>query len=612
MIVAGACSLAAPSVAAGAVSPLPVSDYSVRSTCPPPGPGEASCLAQELIPETAEARAHTHPLGMTQSTAIRPDSAAGGDFGFRPQDLHSAYQLPTSAPSPQTIAVVDAYNDLNAEADLGVYDTEFGLPPCTRENGCFRQVNEHGETRNLPFPQSQEALTAAEARCKDEALEKACEEVETAKGWTEEISLDIEVAHATCQSCQMVLVEASSTYYPAFEAAESTAVSQGANEVSNSWGGREPSGNPPAFNHPGVVITASSGDGGYLNWDAENRFESPLFPASSPDVIAVGGTRLKLNGGTWQSETVWNGYGADGGGCSLKFNAQPWQSSVSDWSAVGCGEKRAVADVSADADPYTGVAVYDSQPDEEGKTWRAVGGTSLSSPLIASVFALAGGAHEVSYPAKTLYENEISSPASLHDIVSGSNGECTEPPVEKGASGCSASDEGASCSKHAICLAGPGYDGPTGVGTPDGIGAFQPASEPPVQHQATAQGAASAAVTPTPSAAGTPAPLIPMVSALSLTPRAIAALNRTRPKISLVAFAFTLSAPARLHVTLAKHVRVRGHTRWQMLHVSLTISASRGRNTLRLNGHGTLAPGLYRLTLTPVHGAPRSTVFQIG
>ena len=180
---------------------------------------------------------------------------------------------------------------------------------------------------------------------------------------------------------------------------------------------------------------------------------------------------------------MWNGDGATGGGCSVVFTAQPWQQSVSDWSGVGCGAKRAVADVAADADPYTGLAVHDTSPEcqyryEEAKVkhvlyWCTIGGTSLASPLIASTFALAGGANSIEYPAKTLYENEVKSPASLHDVTVGSNGECTKPFSETGLSGCVTAEEAKSCASKAICVAGTGYDGPTGAGTPDGITAFK-------------------------------------------------------------------------------------------------------------------------------------------
>lgn len=630
--------LCAPAVAQGAVSPLPESDYSVRPACAAPAPGEAGCLALELVPQTAAARAHTHPLGITRSTPIRAATAAEGAFGFRPQDLHSAYALSAAAPSAQTVALVDAYNDPHAEADLGVYDKEFKLSECTTANGCFQQVNQKGESGvlSLPFPQTQQALEAEEAVCNAEVgeWEAACQEVEEAQGWATEISLDIEVAHATCPNCRIALVEAKSPAYLDFEAAEEAAVVKlKATEVSNSWGGEPLLADSSAFNHPGVVITASAGDAGYLNWDGPRPAEEKYadYPASSPHVVAVGGTRLSLAGGAWAGETVWNGHGAGGGGCSTTFAAQPWQLSVSDWSSVGCGVHRAVADVSADADPYTGVAVYDSGS-ECATGWCTFGGTSLASPLIASVFALAGGAHRVEYPAKTVYENAVEAPGSLHDVTTGSNGKCSNAPGPNGVSGCSAAEEAAaSCSSHLICLAASGYDGPTGVGTPDGLAAFAPSAESPKgpAKEATkeptkeapkpgvtssASGGQEVAKSGNSGSASSGANLVPAVqlSGLRLTLNAVVALNRGRPKVSLVAFSFMLNVPARVSVTLAVRVRVHGHARWRKLPYSLAITATRGRNSRHLTAHGSLVPGFYQLTLTPVRGKTRSMVFQIG
>ncbi len=467
-----------PAIALGShglpVAPLPASAYAVRSACPAPTPGHASCMALELVPETSAARTHTRPLGMSRRAPLTPKTgkatevcehatAAEGCYGLRPQDLHSAYGLPTTAPSNQTIALIDAYDDPAAEADLNVYDEEFHLPACTTANGCFTKVNEKGQAGPLP---------------------------ESEGGWSVEISLDIEIAHATCQNCHILLVESNEPSYTDLEAAEDTAVKMGASEISNSWAGSEPASESTAFDHPGVVIAAASGDYGYLNWQSQNLDARGTvgWPASSPDVVAVGGTRLSLTSeGAWAGETGWNGNGAAGSGCSEHYEAPLWQRELSNWSAVGCESKRAVADISADADPYTGVAFYDSATIVEKKgggygpiDWGTVGGTSLASPLIASTFALAGGSGGVEYPAKTLYENRVKSPASLHDIESGSNGECLKSfNYETGLSGCTAFEEAeSSCKSEAICLAGPGYDGPSGVGTPDGVGAFQPLVEP--------------------------------------------------------------------------------------------------------------------------------------
>lgn len=448
------------------VAPLPASDYALRSTCAAPEPGHAACMAVELVPQSAEAKAHARPLGRprriplarTAGEVCSPPSAAEGCYGLRPQDLHSAYDLPASAPSEQTIALVDAYDDPNIEADLKVYDEEFDLPACTSGNGCFRKVDQNGAASPLPSREGE---------------------------WSVEIALDVEIAHAVCQSCRIVLVEAQSASYANLETAEQTAAEMGAQEISNSWAGGEPVIDSSAFEHPGVVITAAAGDNGYLNWDDPELSSSASYPASSPHVVAVGGTRLDLTAaGAWEGETVWNGGssserkagGAGGSGCSARYPAPAWQLSLSNWSAVGCGSYRAVADVSADADPYTGVAVYDSTPLSNGKTpkWFTLGGTSLSSPLIAATFALAGGGGGVEDPARTLYTRALAEPGLLHDITSGSDGACARPVAGDGLAGCTSAEEAQSCSMRAICLAGAGYDGPTGLGTPEGIGAFTP------------------------------------------------------------------------------------------------------------------------------------------
>ena len=493
VVIAGVLAvLCVPGVAAGSVSPLPSSDYTVRAACARAARGRAGCLALQLVPRTAAARARRHPLGMTRSAPLTAPSPGAGAFGLRPQDLHTAYDLPTSASSAQTVALVDAYNDPTAEADLKAYDEEFALPACTAGNGCFKQVNQNGEAGNPPFPKTTKELETAR-----KGSRSAREEAAEATGWGVEISLDIEVAHATCESCDILLVESNSPTYENLEKAEKSAATLGAGEISNSWAGPEVGETPELesaspFNHKGIAITAAAGDDGYLDWDAEEESERGYanFPASSPHVVAVGGTRLSLGtGSAWAGETVWNGDGATGGGCSVVFTAQPWQQSLSNSSAVGCGAKRAVADVSADADPYTGVAVHDTSPEceyryEEAKVkhvlyWCTFGGTSVASPLIASTFALAGGANGVEYPAKTLYQNEVKSPGSLHDVATGSNGECTKPFSESGLSGCTTAEEAKSCASKAICVAGTGYDGPTGVGAPDGITAFKPLPNPP-------------------------------------------------------------------------------------------------------------------------------------
>ena len=183
----------------------------------------------------------------------------------------------------------------------------------------------------------------------------------------------------------------------------------------------------------------------------------------------MGGTRLKLGpAGEWAAESLWPGSGS---GCSKLFAAPLWQQHLESWPSVGCGGQRAVADIAVDGDPLTGVAVYDSVKDSEGiaPQWFIGSETSLGAPLVAAAFALAGGSHGVSYPARTLYENAASMPGSLHDIAGGSNGECATLPVE-----CTTAEEEAACGGVAICVAGAGYDGPTGVGSLNGLGALIP------------------------------------------------------------------------------------------------------------------------------------------
>jgi hypothetical protein len=676
-ITAGLGALGAQTAGAETVSPLPAADYGVRPACKQPTERHATCLALQLVPRTAIARTRAHPLGVTRSHAIAAYSPKEGDYGLTPGELHTAYGLPTTAGTTQTIALVDAYNDPDAASDLTAYEAEFGLTSC-KESTCFTKVNQEGSTTSLPFPQSDHELKTALASSNEDEVEEA----EEAAGWDVEISLDIEAARATCENCHILLVEADSTEDGDLSTAENWAAEHGgAQEISNSWGGPEGESATP-FDHPGIVITAAAGDDGYRSWNAANEYERGYtsFPASSPDVVAVGGTRLmRTVTGKWESETVWNdggenegfrGYGATGGGCSELFTAQPWQQHVADWKEVGCGTKRAVADVSADGDPFTGFALYDTNPapEQSGNDWYTYGGTSLSSPIIASTFALAGGSGGVEYPAKTLYQNEKRLPASLHDITAssrtGSNGKCSEPFEEEPPylTACTPEEEArASCSDQLICIAHSGYDGPSGVGTPDGLQAFEPltaeeslaltkseeeaeaatrreeqakaearSAEERVRTEEEAKareklasesrtrssgsgGGSAGVTTPASNAPGSvTATDSPRITGLALTLKALLALNRARPRTSRVAFAFTISVAERVKVTLTKRVRVHGHTRWVSAHRTLTLAAALGRNVHGLGGNGVLSPGAYRLTLAPSSGAASSIAFDIG
>lgn len=653
---------------AEAQTPLPGSNYGVRAACPPPSTGHAGCLALQLVPATAQARAHNRPIGLQRAAGAAPaaNNPAAGNFGLRPSDLHAAYELPETAKTQQTIALIDAYNDPTAEEDLAAYSSMFSLPACTKAGGCFRKVGETGSESTLPFPATSAKLKEAEGGTAGEK-----EEAKAAVGWGAEISLDIESAHATCPNCHIILVEAETTSYADLEAAEKTAEALGANELSNSWGGPEAGvsvtqDNAGPFNDPNVVITASTGDNGFLGWASGSAEERGFtnYPAASPHVVAVGGTRLTLGAGSaWSAETVWNGYGASGGGCSIQFTAPAWQQAVSDWSGIGCATKRVIADVSADADPVTGIAVTDSTSAcettyTEGGVkhvihWCTYGGTSLASPIIASVFALAGGANGVAYPARTLYENEREAPATLHDVTIGSNGSCPSFSEETGLSSCLPAEEAAaSCESKGSCLAGIGFDGPSGVGTPHGILGFQPSGKEatPSEEQAKeekakeeerakelekakeqeqtkgaaeekahpqeAGGAPGAPVMPPvlppsgPPGAGT-ASSSPVISALNLTLRALLALDTHRPPASRVAFYFMLNSASRVHISLSRRVWSHHRPRWITVGPPATVSAIPGRNGARLRGRRALAPGLYRLSVTPLSGHSRAIFFHI-
>jgi subtilase family serine protease len=328
--------------------------------------------------------------------------------GYGPADLASAYALPGgTAGSGQTVAIVDAFDDPSAESDLGVYRSTYGLSACTTANGCFRKVNEDGASSPLPKANG---------------------------GWSEEISLDLDMVSAVCPNCHILLVEGRSANFRDLGVAENSAVALGANEVSNSYGGsengKEQTLDASYYNHPGTVITVSSGDAGY----------GAQYPAASPDVTAVGGTSLTAATSTTRgwTETAWSGAGS---GCSAVEPKPSWQTDT------GCAN-RSVADISAVADPNTPVAVYDSFQYHKYAGWLRFGGTSVASPLVAADYALAGNGAAFMRAVTAAY----AAPAgSLNDVTSGSNG---------------------SCGGSYLCTAGPGYDGPTGLGTPNGVGAL--------------------------------------------------------------------------------------------------------------------------------------------
>jgi hypothetical protein len=386
--------------------------FTFKRVCAAPAPGHAACESILATPTT------TTP-GAAPASSAAPLATGGPAYG--PADLRSAYNLPgpTAPGSPgsgQTVAIVDAYNDPNAAADLAVYRSNYSLPACTTASGCFRQVSQTGSATSLPANNA---------------------------SWSQEISLDLDMVSAICPNCHIVLVEASSSGFADLAAAVSEAARLGATQISNSYGGSEYSGETSAqasYDQPGIDVTVSSGDSGY----------GVEFPAASQYVTAVGGTRLTrtANARGW-TESVWSTSASEGAGsgCSAYIAKPSWQPSLG-----GCA-KRTVADVSADADPATGVAVYDSYAYQGASGWLQFGGTSVASPIIASVDALAGGRAKGGY---SFGQYPYLNTSQFYDVTSGST---------------------ASCGTY-LWTAEVGYDGPTGIGTPDGAAPVTPPAPP--------------------------------------------------------------------------------------------------------------------------------------
>ena len=370
----------------------------VRDVCGPATPGHARCFA--------ELRTDVHGGTGVRGLAAKTGAATALPKGLSPADLRSAYKLPATGGASQTVAIVDAGDDATAEADLAVYRTTYGLPACTTANGCFHKVNQTGAAAPLPYDQN----------------------------WGVEIALDLDMVSAACSQCHILLVEANSASEPDLAASVDEAATLGATEVSNSYGFDESGATVPFakdYAHPGVAILASSGDDGY---------GIPEAPAAYPTVIAVGATTLTkaTNARGWTESALNRG----GSGCSAWFAKPAWQT---DPNCPG----RMISDVAADGDPNTAPAIYATSDGFNG--WGEVGGTSVSTPFIAGVIAVAGN------PGKFPNASALYAPAAkagLNDITTGSN-------VYK-----------LNCGGDYQCNAKPGYDGPTGMGTPNGLSAF--------------------------------------------------------------------------------------------------------------------------------------------
>jgi hypothetical protein len=428
----------------------------------------------------------------------------GPNGGYSPELLASAYGYnPDASTSGQLVAIIDWYNDPNARSDLNHFDANYGLPKETSTS--FRQVNQSGKLSPLP---ADDPSTAGE------------------------IALDIESVRAVCHTCRILLVEANAGNIGDTATAVNTAVRMGATEISNSYGAPVAPTTAAilkAYNHPGVVITASTGDQGWYGWTYANSNTNPdaqaadsaFFPSTAPTVVGVSGTRLLVdeNTGAHAEEYVWNDMGvaddewitnglnngATGGGCSATYAAPVWQSGAANYPSLGCAGERSAADISAIGDPGSGFDVYLTYG---GSGWTTIGGTSLSSPVVAAMYALSGGANGAAYPASTLYANAALHPSSVYDVVNpgpaydefgdfvraGGNGWCagasiadcsSETDSELGVQNpnvydsndyfdCSFPRTGmpSGSALDPECNAATGFDGPTGLGTPAGLGVF--------------------------------------------------------------------------------------------------------------------------------------------
>jgi subtilase family serine protease len=468
-------------------------------TCAAAKSGQMSCFAMRLETKTVstEQAKQLEAAGVARPAATRPALAFGPAGGYTPTQMAKAYGLNAGASTSQTVAIVDAFKDPSVKSDLNHFDAQYGLPSETSTS--FTAVSQTGGSVSG---------------------------INSDVGWSGEITLDVDAVRGLCHKCKILLVEANSNSDANLGAAVNYAAAH-AKIVSNSYGGPEtdPENTNAVeadYNHPGVAILASTGDDGWYAWDNFNAGGSsdsvPSTPASYNTVVGVGGTTLNLNpNGTRAAESVWNdngpydaygfnigaAMGAAGSGCSGKYAPRLWQQKVAGYSSLGCGSSsRDGVDIASEADYFTGYDTYEttswcSGTDDNGNTcpnsspgWVTFGGTSLSSPSVAAMWALAGGPAGVKYPALTLYGHYKSDRSHLYDVTVGGTGLCdlnspgecfgsSNPNVSLGAGlvDCAWGSTGTAIrANRSQCYAAPGYDGVSGVGTPKGTNPFKPMS----------------------------------------------------------------------------------------------------------------------------------------
>ncbi len=365
-----------------------------------------SLFLSSMVSQSVFAQAPSHDREAHPPFRVH-GAASTSVIGYIPAQIRNAYGINSLAAngSGVTLAIVDAYDDPNIFNDLATFKSTFNITGCS-----LTKVNQNGGTR---YPR-------------------------TNSGWALEISLDVEWACAVAPGANLLLVEASSNSFTNLIAAVDYAASH-AKVVSMSWGGSEFSsetGYDSHFNVSGVAFFASSGDNG----------AGVIYPSSSPYVIGVGGTTLPLDssGNLTGSETAWSG---SGGGISA-YESEPGYQSA--FPILNSGGKRGIPDVSYDADPNTGVAVYDTTSYNGQKGWFQVGWTSMGSPQWAGLAALADQGRSQSLSSNNLSSSAVYNAAAsavyaanYRDITSGTNGSCGTN-----------------------CTAASGYDLVTGLGSP--------------------------------------------------------------------------------------------------------------------------------------------------
>ncbi len=401
--------LGAVAVAFGAATTAGMAGASAQPAPAAPAPAFSAACGHQVGP---------HCLAIVNHQASLQSEAAmakgGAPQGLTPADIQAAYNL--KGGKPGTVALIESGDYQNIDSDLQTYRKQFGLPECSKANGCLQVLNQDGKPGPLPAPDND---------------------------WATETALDVDAVSAACPSCKIQVIEVNEPQDPNdvhgliknLSSGNDAAANLKANAASNSWGDKGDGEKfyqemAPSYNHPGTAITVSSGDDG--------NGGGVTVPSSYPTVTAVGGTSLKKDSNQrgW-TETAWEGAGS---GCSQTADLPPWQTKA----VTACNGKRGLTDVSAVADPKTGLAVFGPSKDG-GSQWQVVGGTSLSSPLVAAIYAMAGDTDSVKDASKA-YANAD----KLNDVTQGQNGDCQGP----------------------VCHAGQGWDGPTGLGTPNGLGAF--------------------------------------------------------------------------------------------------------------------------------------------